>query len=171
MLGATDYQRIRTGEPSVIGTYPDRDPGAEFTTFGWTLIAVNPCGTVGEDKVKQFFLQNGQEEFEKLCSLDVLGVTDPIDSTQFVHSDLKAQISHYDESYYDTRLPWKTSQVALPDNKALSTRRLYSITQLLEKIGKLKEYDAIMLEQISHGILEAVQQRPTNEAAIMYHTN
>ena len=164
MLGVTDFQRIRTGEPPVIGTNPDRDPGAEFTKFGWTLFGVNPCGTVGEDTAKQFFLNNGQEEFQKLCSLDVLGVTDPIDSTQFVHSDFKAQISRYDEGYYEARLPWKTSQTVLPDNKDLSTGRLHSVTRRLEKMGKLKEYDAIMQEQINDGILEAVQQQPTNEA-------
>ena len=117
MLGVTDYQRIRTGEPPVIGTNPDRDPGAEFTKFGWALFGVNPLGKVGEDTAKQFFLRNGQEEFEKLCSLDVLGVTDPVDSTQFVHSDYKAQISRHDEGYYEARLPWKTSQAVLPENK------------------------------------------------------
>ena len=119
MLGVTDYQRIRTGEPLVIGTNPDRDPGAEFTKFGWTLFGVNPLGKVGEDTAKQFFLRNGQEEVEKHCSLDVLGVTDPVDSTQFVHSDFKAQISCYDEGYYEARLPWKTSQAILPENKEM----------------------------------------------------
>ena len=119
MLGVTDYQRIRTGEPPVIGTNPDRDPGAEFTKFGWTLFGVNPLGKVGEDTAKQFFLRNGQEEFEKLCSSDVLGVTDQEDSTQFVHSDFKAQISRYGEGYYEARLPLKASQAVLPENKEM----------------------------------------------------
>ena len=119
VLGVTDYQRIRTGEPPVIGTNPDRDPGAEFTKFGWALFGVNPLGKVGEDTAKQFFLRNGQEEFEKLWLLDVLGVSDPVDSTQCGHSDFKAQISRYGEGYYEARLPWKASQAVLPENKEM----------------------------------------------------
>ncbi len=34
ILGAADYQRIRTTEPPVLGNNPDRDPGAEFTKLG-----------------------------------------------------------------------------------------------------------------------------------------
>ena len=93
MLGVTDFRRIRTDEPPLIGNKPDRDPGADFTNFGWTLFGVTLGGTLGEDTGKQFFLQNRQKEFQKLCSLDVLGVTDPIDRSQFVHSDFKVQIS------------------------------------------------------------------------------
>ena len=119
VLGVTDYQRIRTGEPPVIGTNPDRDPGAEFTKFGWTLFGVNPLGKVGEDTAKQFFLRNGQEEVEKLRSLDVLGVSDPVDSTQCGHSDFKAQISRHGEGYYEARLSLKASQAVLPENKEM----------------------------------------------------
>ena len=62
---------------------------------------MNPRGAVGEDTAEEFFLRNGQEEFEKLGSLDVLGVTDPVESPQLVHSDFKAQILRYDEGYYE----------------------------------------------------------------------
>ena len=37
MLGAADYQRIRSAEPPVLGENPDTDPGAEYTMFGWIL--------------------------------------------------------------------------------------------------------------------------------------
>ena len=37
ILGAADYQRIKTTEPPVLGPNPDVDPGAEFTMLGWTL--------------------------------------------------------------------------------------------------------------------------------------
>ena len=37
ILGAADYQRIKTTEPPVLGSDPNKDPGAEFTMLGWTL--------------------------------------------------------------------------------------------------------------------------------------
>ena len=37
ILGASDFQRIRTMEPLVLGPNPNSDPGAEFTMLGWTL--------------------------------------------------------------------------------------------------------------------------------------
>ena len=37
ILGAADYQRIRSPEPPVLGENPDTDPGAEYTMFGWIL--------------------------------------------------------------------------------------------------------------------------------------
>ena len=37
ILGAADYQRIRSAEPPVLGENPDTDPGAEYTMFGWIL--------------------------------------------------------------------------------------------------------------------------------------
>lgn len=74
ILGAADYQRVRTMEPLVLGTTPDKDPGAEFTMLGWTIYGRQ---AVTENCTeKQFFLRSGQEEFEKLCSLDVLGLAD-----------------------------------------------------------------------------------------------
>ena len=33
----SDFQRIRTTEPLVLGPNPNSDPGAEFTMLGWTL--------------------------------------------------------------------------------------------------------------------------------------
>ena len=37
ILIAADYQRVRTTEPLMLGAKPDKDPGAEFTTLGWTI--------------------------------------------------------------------------------------------------------------------------------------
>ena len=73
ILGAADYQRIRTTEPLILGVDPDKDPGAEFTMLGWTVYGSRPV-TEGVTAEKQFLLTTGQEEFEKLCSLDVLGI-------------------------------------------------------------------------------------------------
>ena len=37
ILEAGDYQMVRTIDTQVHGNNPDKDPGAEFTKFGWTM--------------------------------------------------------------------------------------------------------------------------------------
>ncbi|CAB4034596.1 Pro-Pol poly [Paramuricea clavata] len=76
MLGVADFQRIKSSESPILGNQPEKDPGAEFTMLCWTLY-----GSVrtSDQSDKQFLLNTGQEEFERLCSGDVLGVTDPVD--------------------------------------------------------------------------------------------
>ena len=34
IIGAVNYQRIKTTEPVVLGKYPDKNPGAELTILG-----------------------------------------------------------------------------------------------------------------------------------------
>ena len=86
ILGAADYQRIGTTEPLILGANPDKDRGAEFMMLGWTIFGrqlVTECGPE-----KQFLLKTGPEEFGKLCSLDVLGLSDAETKTNaIVHAD------------------------------------------------------------------------------------
>ena len=41
ILGAGDYQMIRTTDPPVHGNNPDKDHGAEFTKFDWTIACMD----------------------------------------------------------------------------------------------------------------------------------
>ena len=160
MLGVGDYQRIRTSEHPMLGHNFDRDPGAEFTMLGWTVFG----GTPESDKPeKQFLLQTGQEEFEKLCSLDVLGLAESVYEQTFVHQDFKDQLVRNREGCYETRLPWKPNHVSLPENKQLVNARLQSVTRKLERLGKLKDYDDIMQEQLKEGVIEPIPESPTGE--------
>ncbi|XP_070537520.1 uncharacterized protein [Ptychodera flava] len=162
ILGVADYQRIRTTEPLVLGTHPDKDPGAEFTMLGWT-ISGRQSGRESQTE-KQFFLRSSQEEFEKLCSLDVLGIKDAdIKESAAIHEEFKKQLTRAESGYYETKLPWKEDHVPLPTNKSLCTARLYSTTKRLERIGRLEEYDEIMREQINMGVIEPVPANQTGE--------
>ena len=38
ILGAGDYQRIRSTEQPIVGKNPDTDPGVEFTMLGWMIL-------------------------------------------------------------------------------------------------------------------------------------
>ena len=152
ILGVSDYQRIRTSGNNLT------DPGAEFTMLGWTMFAGKQNR---EQPAKNFLLHTGQDEFEKLCNLDVLGVTDPINKEVFIHENFKQQLEKNDTGFYETRLPWKPHHMALPDNKQLSLARLHSTTRKLEKNGRLKQYDTIMREQLTTGMIEQVPENPS----------
>ena len=161
ILGAADYQRIRTTEPPVLGNDPDKDPGVEFTKLGWTMYG--QC-TGSECPVeKQFFLQSSTDEFAKLCSLDILGVTDAKSENSQIHEEFLEQLTRNEDGHYETRLPWKEGQVPLPTNRNLSKARLEGTMKKLERMGKLKEYDRIMNEQIEEGIIELVPKNATGE--------
>ena len=113
IMGAADYQRIRTTEPSILGVDPDKDPGAEFTIQGWTVYGSR---TVTEGVTeKQFLLTTGQEEFDKLCSLHVLGLKDTgTTKNKNIHEDFLQQLNKTQGGFYETRLPWKEDHVPLP---------------------------------------------------------
>ena len=99
---------------------------------------------------KQFLLTTGQEKFEKLCSLDVLGLKDTgTTKNKTIHEDFLQQLNKTQGAFYETRLPWKEDHVPLPTNKNLSVAQLNSTTRKLERMGKLQDYDQIMQEQVA----------------------
>ena len=83
IMGAADYQRIKTTEPPVLEKNPDKDPGAELTMLGWTL--TGRMVTSHTETEKEFFVNSGPGKFERMCSLDVLGITDCADKSKSFH--------------------------------------------------------------------------------------
>ncbi|XP_065058541.1 uncharacterized protein LOC135686269 [Rhopilema esculentum] len=161
IFGAADYQRIRITEQPVVRANPDMDPGAEFTMLGWVLFGRQALDSL--DVEKGFFLKSSKNDFEQLCSLDVLGLIDPPSNDSVFHEDFTQHLLKKEEGYYETRLPWRPDHHALPENKVLATARLQSTTKRLEITGKLKDYHEVMQEQIQEGIIEKIPQRPSGE--------
>ena len=161
ILGAADYQRIRSTEPLVLGYNPDQDPGAEFTMLGWVLYG--RLISNGDGVEKEFFLNSSRSDFEHLCSMDVLGLDDPETPDPSFHEDFTEHIQFKVEGFYETRLPWKIHHSVLPSNKDLALARLWGTTRRLDKCQKLGEYDAIMQEQVQKGILEPAPSQPTGQ--------
>ncbi|XP_028413677.1 uncharacterized protein LOC114536534 [Dendronephthya gigantea] len=159
ILGAADYQRIKSAEQLILGENPDTDPGAEFTKLGWAL-----CGKIVsmESAEKEFFL-NSQSEFEKLCSVDVLGLAEKLETETEFHENFIKHLHQTDKGFYETDLPWRPDHPMLPANRALTVARLRSTTRRLEKLGKLDEYHSVMEGQLREGILEPVPPKPTGE--------
>ena len=118
-----------------------------------------------------FFFQSGQEEFQKLCSLDVLGIADrETREDSRIHEDFLQQLRKTPDGYYETKLPWKADHVALPSNKSFSAARLNSRIMKLERAGKPQEYHQIMQDQVSTRITEQVPVQPKGRLYITFPT-
>ena len=159
ILGAADYQRIKTAEPAVLGQDVDNDPGAEFTMLGWTLSGVATEKNTQTEKT--FFVKSSKEEFEQMCSLEVLGLKDQREEE--FHCDFMDRLERLSDGTYMTKLPWKNGGSSLPEHKSLALARLASTTRRLQKLGKLEEYHGIMKEQLKQGIIEEIPLQPTGE--------
>ena len=88
ILGAADYQRIKTTEPPVMGANPDLDPGAEYTH---------------SESEKIFFMTLPQNEFEKMWSLEVFGLCDNEKENKEFHADFKEKLERLDDGTYSPR--------------------------------------------------------------------
>ena len=111
ILGAADYQRIRSTEPPIFGNKLDTDPGAEFTMLRWILYG--RLISEGDGMEKEFLLNSSQSEFERLCSMEVLGLKD----ADTLNLSFRRRV-------HETRLPCKLLHGLLPTNKGLAMARL-----------------------------------------------
>ena len=172
LLGQRDYTRIRKEKKLIIGCAPSF-PVVEETKMGNVLsLGSTEVPRQGSETYGKSFLissheATGDEQFQQLCSLDVLGLQEPEgEMTGFNHEQFKQQITLKD-GHYSTRLPWRATIASnLPDNKAQALQRLGSTTRKLEKLGKLQDYDKIMREQLAEGMLE---EAPTIATGSVVH--
>ena len=104
LLGVQDYNNIRMPKAPLIGQKPIY-PVAEKTKLGWVLFGGEATTT---DREFCQLTMTGQQQFEKLCNLNVLGVKYQPE-TDFKHEDFKTQISLMENGHYATKLPWKVS--------------------------------------------------------------
>ena len=162
ILGAADFQRIKTNESPVLGPNPDVDPGAEFTMLGWTV--TGKMMEVDSEVEKIFLMLSPKEEFEKMCSIEVLGLTDTDSRPEDrLHENFKESLQRLVDGTYSTRLPWKVDHTELPTYRTLAVARLHSTTRRLERLQKLEEYHEVMEAQIKDGILESIPEEPSGK--------
>lgn len=141
ILGANDFARIRTGERLRVGRRGD--PVAEFTRFGWTL--VSPAAETDLSPV--YLAVNSTADYERLCALDVLNLSDsPKGDQENVYSEFKEQLTRSSDGRYETALPWKGDHPPLPNNKNGSLLRLNSLLRKLRRTDMLAQYDAVIQE-------------------------
>lgn len=127
------------------------DPVAEYTRFGWTIISPG----ADQDLSHVYLAVNSNSDFERLCSLDVLGLADTPGGDQFdVYDEFKEQLTRSPEGWYETSLPWKGNCPALPNNRDVSMRQLNSLLRKLSRRNMLDDYDDVVREQLAEGVVE-----------------
>ena len=164
VLGASEYSRIKTSVPPKIGSIGE--PVAEYTQFGWTI---NSPGTE-LDLSNLYLTRSTDEDYNRLCSLDVLGIQDsPSNNTNSVYEDFKQQLVRSDEGWYETGLLWKTGHPPLPTNEKGSLARLSSLLRKLRRNPDLyQDYDAVIKEYLDQGIVERVSDNVQPKEKIFY---
>ena len=107
------------------------------------------------DKNIMLFAQTSQSDYEELYKLDVLGLHDMADHDQTkVNKEFKEQLTCSQEGWYETTLPWKANRSPLPTNKEGSLKRLKNLTRKLQREDLTGEYDGIIQEQLTEGIID-----------------
>ncbi|EYC20099.1 hypothetical protein Y032_0023g869 [Ancylostoma ceylanicum] len=105
--------------------------------------------------------------WERLYSFETSGVQEFLGSTEQEREDTNAlvwkefeeTIQHKEDGYY-VRLPWKTEAQELPDNKAMSFRRLETtVTRLWQDPDLLEQYHDTFMNQLQLGIIEEVNDK------------
>lgn len=94
-------------------------------------------------------------DYEKLYSLDVLGVKDRGENDQLdVLRDFKESIVRREDGRYKVGFPWIPGATLPNTNETLSRKHLENVERKLSRNEKLKEeYDCIVKEQLSAGVI------------------
>ena len=165
ILGANEYAQIRTRVPLRVGRRGE--PVAEHTCFGWAIMAPG----VEADLSAGFLAVDAIQDYEMLCSLDVLGLADsPAGDQQEVYREFREQLSrNTKEGWYETGLPWKGDHPHLPSNREGSLRRLRTQIAKLRQVGRLQEYDEIIQDQLKEGVVEPAPSEPVGREYYMPH--
>jgi hypothetical protein len=157
ILGVGDLSRIKTSTCRVGDV---NQPVAEKTTFGWTVM-----GPGKNESHISYFAKTLQEDYEKLCNLDVLGLQDhPMGDQNMVHEEFKESLQRNPDGSYITCLPWKPVHPPLKDNATSAKARLGRLLKKMERDpDSLRQYHNIIQDQINQGIVEPAPDVPTGD--------
>ena len=126
--GAGDFAKLKTKSVPKIGE--PGQPVAELTKFGWIIMSP---GREPLDLTNVLLTQTSHVDYEELCRLDVLGLSDtPPNDQSSVYAEFKEQLVRHEEGWYEISLPWRGNNPVLPNNKDGSLRRLASLNKKLE---------------------------------------
>ncbi|KAL5476354.1 hypothetical protein EMCRGX_G026289 [Ephydatia muelleri] len=176
LLGADLYWSFVTNK---IKRSSGNGPTALFTKFGWVLSGPF-SGSHSEISSASSLLvthtlnaavstRTEESELEKQVKLfwevETLGVKDEESSPY----EKFLETVHFKENRYEVRLPWKEACFLQFDNLLLCHKRLLGLLKHLRNDPHiLKEYDAVIQEQIHKGIVEIVSD-PWNSKAERVH--
>ena len=119
-------------------------------------------GTLPSDKCMYVRKSSG---YEKLYSLDVLGVEDREENNQLDgYSEFKENISRTSESRYEVNVPWIPGSKLTEANEDQSRKRLFGVEKKLRHHYELqREYTEIIKDQYEQGMIKKVPDQATGE--------
>ena len=144
------------GTCSSIGAESGAQAPQAMATAGWNPAAALATSTPGGPSTlatcrdPDDALLDGVKRF---WDLEAIGITS---NEHTVHEAFKHSITH-DGERYTVHLPWREMHPALPDGYHLSKKRLESTFRKSKKSPEiLKEYDAVIQDQLKRSIVERV---------------
>ena len=165
IIGANEYAKIRTQTQARVGR--QGEPVAELTRFGWAIMAPGD----GADLKTGFLAVNTTTDYDRLCTLDVLGLEDsPPGDQGEVYKEFREQLTrHPIEGWYETNLTWKGNHPPLPSNRSGSLTRMKSQINKLRRDGNLEAYDTIIQEQLAEGVIEKAPEKVVGRECYVPH--
>ena len=155
ILGDNTYCRIKT-EEVFIGK--PGEPIVEGTTFGWVIHG-------GELSGNSCMYTKVVSDYEKLYSLDVLGVEDRGENDQLdVYKEFRENIVRQSDGRYEVKIPWIPGSELSETNESQSRKRLQNVERKLRQNEQLRnDYTEIVNSQLTDGIIEKIPDKPTGK--------
>ena len=155
ILGDKFYSKIKTKD--IFKGKPE-EPIVEGTTFGWVIHG-------GDFPDNQCMFTRETSDYERLYSLDVLGVEDRGENDQLdVMREFHENISRKDDGRYEVNVPWVPGANLNKTNEVQSRKRLQNLERKLEKNESLKKgYEKIIDDQLKMEIIEKVPEKATGD--------
>lgn len=176
LIGCDYYWQIVTG--NMVRTA--EGPTAIETTFGWVLSGpaknitclasyntqLNTSISLRIDSLPEDSKHvDLEQQLKRFWDLDVLGIQEEEPS---LYDKFLAGVS-YNGQRYEVKLPWKEFHAPLPDNLDLCQQRLSNLLKRLRRDPDiLREYDAIIRNQIENNIIEPIED-PFSSATAKVH--
>ena len=149
ILGDSTFCKIKTEEIF---------KGSDGDWFGWLIhggdIATNTC-----------MFSRESSNYEKLYTLDILGVEDRVGNDQLdVCKEFKEKITRSDDGRYEVNVPWIPGQHLPNSYLEPSRKRLVNLWKKIDRDEKLKkDYEETIEKQLKSGIIETAPEEPTGE--------
>ena len=112
IIGTNEFSKIKTPTKPSVGK--QGESMAELTQFGWMMMS---SGHELECRKFLFARSSSSEGYERLCSLDILGLESRAERNP-VHQEFKDQLDRSREGWYQTGLIWKAGIRDLPSNES-----------------------------------------------------
>jgi len=167
LIGSDVYWSLVTGE-IVRGKC---GPVAINTKLGWVLSGpTEPVGSVSLLITHALHMNAIEADgpdavLRSFWELESLGIKGEDDATY----DYFTNNVQFKNDRYEVALPWQDYHEPLPDNYNLSLSRLRGLLQRLKQNPEiLREYNAIILDQLDKGVVERVDQSDTTPWKIHY---